>query len=117
MSPDRYASNCENSNGAVPSLHNSKRAHLLIQNKLKEKKHCENHFSFERNNCFTHPAEKISISGKRLAVLFCSFVCSPSIIDAESNELPPMSKPLFELLASVENDFTNLKWNIDMGKQ
>lgn len=60
---------------------------------------------------FAHPAEKMSISGRRLAVLFCSFDCSPSIIDAESRELPPMSKPLFELFASAENDFTNLQWN------
>lgn len=50
----------------------------------------------------------MSISGKRLAVLFCPFACSPSMIDAESNELPPISKPLFELFASAENDLTNL---------
>lgn len=63
-------------------------------------------------DCYsTYPAEKISISGRRLAVLVCSFDCSPSIIDAESSELPPMSKPLFELFASAENDLTNLKGN------
>lgn len=50
----------------------------------------------------------MSISGKRFAVLFWSFACNPSIIDAVSSELLPMSRPLLALLASVEKDFTNL---------
>lgn len=51
----------------------------------------------------------MSISGNKLAVLFCSVDCKPSIMDAESSELPPISMPLLALFVSFESDFTNLQ--------
>lgn len=104
MSPDRYAKSWENSNGAEPSLQSSNNAQLQFE--------WTNQWNYQLETVFsdwiwTYPAENISISGSKWVVLLCSFCCIPSIMDADSNELPPI-KIFFPLFASDENDLTNL---------